>query len=254
VGGLLDGLSGVSEALTPGGVRLLSADLPAGRADEVWRDLLGRHSATGLYPVLGPNVAEAVEVARRYAAEHQDPAALAAALAVDPAERFEQLRQSELAERLTEATDEDDFVFWRAVYDPAEVAAKLDGLTGPGPGVRRVTSFYSPGSVLLVPATAGYEVPVLVPGLIRATNTDLGPVDHLAVLRHWHQQYGAELYYSSGSNLELAVARPPVATDDVARCAVEQSTYCYDLSQLFGEPEDVARKQARGDHWSFWWD
>jgi hypothetical protein len=254
VGGLLDGLSGVSEGLTPGGVRLLSADLPAGRSDEVWRDLLARHPATGLYPVLGPDVALAVEMAGRHAVDAQGPAALAAALAVDPAERFEQLRQAELAERLIEATDEEDVAFWRAAYDPVEVAVKLDGLTGPGPGVRRITGPYPPGSVLLVPAAAGYEVPVLVPGLIRATNTDLGPVDHLAVLRHWHQRYGAELYYAAGSDLELAVARPPARTDDVARCAVEQTVYCYDLSQLFGEPEDVAREQARGNHWSFWWD
>jgi uncharacterized protein DUF4253 len=93
-----------------------------------------------------------------------------------------------------------------------------------------------------------------VPGLIRANNTGLGPLDHLAVLRHWHQRYGAELYYPAGSNLELAVTRPPTATGDIARCAVEQYVYCNDLSQKLGLPEDVARRQAHGDHWSFWWD
>ena len=251
--GVLTGLSGVGEALTPGGVRLLSADLPAGRSDEVWRDLLDRHSRTGWYPVLGPDVASAVELAGRYAAHAQGPPALAAALAVDPAERLEELRQSALDEQLAEVGDE-DAAEWRDTYDPASVAVKLGGLSGPGPGVARVTGPYPPASVLLVPAAAGYEVPVLVPGLIRAVNTDLGPVDHLAVLRHWHQRYGAELYFAGGSDLELAVARPPTATDDVARCAVEQTVYCYDLSQIFGEPGDVARKQVRGNHWSFWWD
>ena len=252
--GLLDGMSGVREALTPGGVRLLSADLPAGRSDELWRDLLDRHPATGWYPVLGPDAAQAAELAGRYAADAQGAAALAAALAVDPAERFERLRQAALDERLAEADGDEGVAFWCAIYDPASVASKLDGLSGPGPDVWRITAPYPPASVLLVPAAAGYEVPVLVPGLIRAVNTDLGPVDHLAVLRHWHQRYGAELYYPDGSDLELHVFRPPTATDDVARCAVEQTVYCHDLYQILGEPEDVARKQARGSHWSFWWD
>jgi len=250
---LLAGLSGFGEALTPGGVRLLSADLPPGRYDEVWRDLLARHPATGWYPVLGQDADLAAVRAGRYSAAVQGPAALSRALAVDPAERLEQLRQAALDESLEEA-DEEGAEYWRAAYDPARVAAALDGLTGPGPGFRRYTEAYPPGSVLLVPATAGYEVPVLVPGLIQPSSVDLEPADHLAVLRHWHQRYGAELYYPGGSDLELSVARPPVTTDDIARCAVQQMVYCEDLLQIIGEAEDVARRQARGDHWSFWWD
>jgi hypothetical protein len=253
VDGLLAGLSGVGEALTPGGVRLLSADLPAGRFDEVWRDLLERHPATGWYPVLGPDAALAADRAGWYPADVQGPAALTAALAVDPAERFDQLRQAALDESLAES-DEEEAAYWRAAYDPVQVAAGLAGLTGPGPGLRRYTGAYPPGSVLLVPAAAGYEVPVLVPGLIQPPNVDLGPGDHLAVLRHWHQRYGVELFYAGGPDLELAVANPPAVTDDIARCTVEQMVYCDDLSQVLGDSGSVARKQVRGEHWSFWWD
>ncbi|MET8148024.1 DUF4253 domain-containing protein [Actinoplanes sp. NPDC049668] len=251
--GLLAGLSGIGEALTPGGVRLLSADLPSGRHDEVWRDLLGRHPATGWYPVLGPDAAMAADRAGRYPADAQGPAALTAALAVDPAERFDQLRQTALDELLAES-DEEGAAYWNAVYDPVRVAAGLNGLTGPGPGLRRYTVAYPPTSVLLVPAAAGHEVPVLVPGLIQPPNVDLWPADHLVVLRHWHRHHGAELYYAAGSQLELAVAKPPVTTDDIARCTVEQLVYCDDLSQILGESGSIARKQVRGDHWSFWWD
>jgi hypothetical protein len=255
VKGLSAGLSGVGEAQTPGGVRLLSADVPRGRSDEVWRELLEKHPATGWYPVLGWDAALAAELAGRFEAGSQGPAALSAALGIDPAERFEQLRQAAVDEQVAEANgDEEDIAYWRDFYDPARLAAKLDGLTGPGPGVRRISEPDPPSSVLLVPAAAGYEVPVLVPGLIRANNTDLGPVDHLAVLRHWHHLYGAELYYPAGHDLELDVSRPPTTTVDVARCVVEQAVYCPDLSQILGDPEDVAREQARGDHWSFWWD
>ncbi|GAA4949977.1 DUF4253 domain-containing protein [Actinoplanes utahensis] len=252
--GSLAGLSWAGEAVTPGGVRLLSADVPPDRADEIWRELLEQHPATGLYPVLGPDAAYAAELAGRYPTDVQGPAALAEALTVDPAARFEQLRRAAIAEGASDGY-EGAAACWEATYDPARLAARLDGLTGPGPGVYRISRNYPPTSVLLVPATAGYEVPVLVPALIRANNTDLRPVDHLAVLRHWHQRYGAELYHPAGSTLELDVARPPVTTEDVARCAVEQAVYCFDLIlQILGEPEDIARKQARGTHWSFWWD
>lgn len=253
VDGLPAGLSGVEEAITPGGVRLLSGDVPRGRHDEVWRDLLGRHAATGWYPVLGPAAEWAAEQASWYPADMQGPAALAEALTVDPAARVEQLRRAGLDDALEEA-DEEGEAYWRAEYDPASVAAGLSGLVGPGPGLRRQTSSYPPGSVLLVPARAGYEVPVLVPGLIRPANMNLDLVDHLAVLRHWHRRHGAELYFTGVSSLELSVAKPPATTDDIARCAVEQMSYCEDVSQFLGDVGDVARKQARGDHWSFWWD
>ncbi|GIE85338.1 DUF4253 domain-containing protein [Actinoplanes regularis] len=249
-------LSEISEALTPGGVRLLSAGFPAERHDEVWRTLLRAHPGNGWYPVLGPDAHHAARRAGNYRPELQGPAVLPRALAVDPGERMDLLRRSHLEWIETEggydATDE---------YDPEVLARRLGEVAGPASERRAVTGPYPPDSVLLVPAAAGYEVPILVPGLIQPPNwfgaqwhPDLSPEDHSAVLRHWHRRYGAELYYTGGNELELAVFRPPATRLEVARCAIEQMIYCDDLSQKIGDVEGVAREQAGGHHWSFWWD
>ena len=74
------------------------------------------------------------------------------------------------------------------------------------------------------------------------------------MLRHWHARYGADLFFASGSRLELSVAQPPTEPGEVARCAIEQFAYCRDLGQHIGDPVDIARRQAPADHWSFWWD
>jgi hypothetical protein len=96
-----------------------------------------------------------------------------------------------------------------------------------------------------VPASASYEVPALVPDTLRhnnwsgaAVHPDLLREDHIAVLRHWHQRYGADLYMGSGANLELAVSRPPRSQRDIAQCAIEQRSNCTDMYQLFGTCQD----------------
>jgi len=113
-----------------------------------------------------------------------------------------------------------------------------------------------------VPAAAGYEVAVLVPGLIAPANwfggpthpDYLTPAEHLGVLRHWEHQHGAQLYYPGGSYLELIVDDPPRDPDAVARCTVEQMAYCRDFHQFLGDADDVARFQVPADIWIFWWD
>ncbi|MDQ0369355.1 hypothetical protein [Catenuloplanes indicus] len=49
LGGL--GLTGIREAVTAGGVPVLSADLPRGTHDTVWCTLRARHARTGMWPV-----------------------------------------------------------------------------------------------------------------------------------------------------------------------------------------------------------
>jgi len=41
---------------------------------------------------------------------------------------------------------------------------------------------------------------------------------------------------------------------DAAVCAIEQSSYCYDLAQTLGDVHVVARRQAPASRWTFWWD
>jgi len=255
------GLTDVRKAATAGGVRLLSAAVPTQDHDHVWRALRADHGRTGWWPVLSWSAHEAYRWTRDYPAEMQGFAALRRALARDPAELVAVLARSRWEERLTDLEPAERAEVWAEDYDAEALARRLVPVVSPPPGRRRETSAYPPGEVLLVPAAAGHEVPVLVPGLIEPANwfggpghPDLEPADHLAVLRLWHERHGADLYFANGSRLELAVARPPVEPAEVARCAVEQFVYCGDLGQLVGDPVDVARKQVPADHWSFWWD
>lgn len=112
----------------------------------------------------------------------------------------------------------------------------------------------------LVRVDAGYEVPALIsapswsgwPGA-----DDESPhvaLHDVAFLRSWQDRFGAELQSLSWNRLELVVDRPPREMADIARVAIEQYAYCYDLVQIVGEPAQLARKQVPGQRWYFWWD
>ncbi|MFF8946989.1 DUF4253 domain-containing protein [Streptomyces sp. NPDC014864] len=78
--------------------------------------------------------------------------------------------------------------------------------------------------------------------------------DHVDVLHAWHRQYDASICYLGANSLMLEVGRPPQTARDVAAVAIEQYAYCYDLDQIFGSIEEVAREQASSPQWFFRWD
>lgn len=78
--------------------------------------------------------------------------------------------------------------------------------------------------------------------------------DHADVLRAWSSRYDVSLCYLGSNALVLEVGRPPRSARDVAAAAIEQYAYCYDLDQVIGSIDDVAREQACADQWFFWWD
>jgi hypothetical protein len=82
----------------------------------------------------------------------------------------------------------------------------------------------------------------------------LGYEDHADVLRAWSSRYDASVCYLGSNALMLEVGRPPRSPHDVAAAATEQYAYCYDLDQVIGSIDDVAREQACADQWFFWWD
>jgi hypothetical protein len=110
-----------------------------------------------------------------------------------------------------------------------------------------------PGLVGLVSAVAGYEVPGLV-AWTGAANHRLTGADHVAVLRRWHDRWGAELVGLAQSELEVVVSRPPQDEADVMAVAAEQYRYCPDAVEDDGAIEVFAARQVRGQTWHFWWD
>lgn len=111
----------------------------------------------------------------------------------------------------------------------------------------------APGLVGLVPAAAGHEVPGLV-AWTGAANHRLVGADHVAVLRRWHDRWGAELVGLGQSELDVVVSRPPEDEADVLAVAAEQYRYCPDVVEEDGAIEVFAARQVRGHAWHFWWD
>jgi hypothetical protein len=61
---------------------------------------------------------------------------------------------------------------------------------------------------------------------------------------------GAQVFYVSGTGMELIVERPPSDCDEIAQVAFEQYAYCHSLDEVVGDPDEVARDQVptdRGD-------
>lgn len=94
--------------------------------------------------------------------------------------------------------------------------------------------------VALVEAEHGWQVPTLLAYGDR--NECPPPAVHGAVLRHWHQRYGAELVCLERSALELLVARPPRTEMEALAFAWEYATYSdgMDLYQADAIPDLAA--------------
>ncbi|GAB2851751.1 hypothetical protein GCM10027074_18070 [Streptomyces deserti] len=106
----------------------------------------------------------------------------------------------------------------------------------------------------LVQATHGYDVPALL-NWWGACNYGITGTEHRAVLRHFHERYGAELVTLEDQVIELLVTRRPRTPEDVATAALEHYAYCPDIvDQGTGSIEELAATQLRAGSWYFWWD
>ncbi|MDA2812668.1 DUF4253 domain-containing protein [Nocardiopsis sp. RSe5-2] len=108
--------------------------------------------------------------------------------------------------------------------------------------------------LMLVRASAGYEVPALL-RWDGACNHGIEGHEHMAVLRHFHEEYGAELVGMTGDVIELAVDRAPATAGGAALAAMEMYAYCPDIVlQGIGTVEALAERVAPTGDWFLWWD
>ncbi|MGH9225887.1 MAG: DUF4253 domain-containing protein [Acidimicrobiales bacterium] len=78
-----------------------------------------------------------------------------------------------------------------------------------------------PPAVLLLPVANGWDT--LVHFDLHPSGGALGSVGRLiAVVRSWHERFGAELVANWGTALQFAVARPPTTFDEAWPLALEQ--------------------------------
>lgn len=107
--------------------------------------------------------------------------------------------------------------------------------------------------IALVPTSLSWEVPALL--YFGGWNSCPLPEEHVCLMKHWHEAYGAEVVGITHDVVEMQVARPPVTPEAAMALAREQCVYCEDIvEQGVGMVENLAATLLNGTVWFFWWD
>ncbi|MCY1138899.1 DUF4253 domain-containing protein [Actinoplanes sp. Pm04-4] len=109
-------------------------------------------------------------------------------------------------------------------------------------------------TVALVPAPAGWMVPVVLH--YGGWNDYPDPAEHAAILRYWHDRYGADLVSMTGTTTEFAVARPPRTHPDALRLSWEYRAYNDGYFDFYFADNltDLAASLLEAPVWRCWWD
>jgi hypothetical protein len=81
--------------------------------------------------------------------------------------------------------------------------------------------------------------------------------EHVCILKHWHEHYGADVMGMNDTTIEMWVSRPPRDRNSAMTLAVEHRVYCnesigYDF--VTNTLEDLAARLLDAPLWYFWWD
>nr|WP_221381479.1 DUF4253 domain-containing protein [Actinoplanes polyasparticus] len=227
---------------TPTGAQVLAFTTPGDHALDWWQRLRDVHPTTGCWPLLLD--ADAPEYfADGY--EYESPA--------DAQARFETLDGAALlAERWAGSL---------RVYGPeltAEINADLnEERNWPEAPERRGSGFGHADdevTVALVPAAAGWLVPMVLH--YGGWNDYPDPAEHAAILRYWHDRYGADLVSMTGTTAEFAVRRPPRTHPEALDLAWQYKAYndgYYDF-YFADNLTDLAASLLDAPVWRCWWD
>jgi Domain of unknown function (DUF4253) len=109
--------------------------------------------------------------------------------------------------------------------------------------------------IVLLPMVEGWQVPAYLN--FGGWNDCPYPPEHVCLLKHWHEQYGADVMGMTATIVEMRVSRPPRDQNSARTLAVEHRVYCnesigYDL--VTNTIEDLAARLLDAPHWFFWWD
>jgi hypothetical protein len=107
--------------------------------------------------------------------------------------------------------------------------------------------------IILVPAQSSFEIPAYVGWGNWNSNP---PADvHVAMLRKWHELYGAELVGMTGDVLNVRVKKRPQTREEALALAEEMYHYCADIVEQGTETTSaLAASLMVSDYWYFWWD
>lgn len=208
-----------------------------------WQRLRERVEQTGFWPLLTEASDEWLQM------EQGDGSAAAAVIAasreIDPPAWIAQQKAAHIAWLMEEgyALEEDEGGAQEGDW-PDDVAPS-DGF---------YTLQQAPALWLcLVPTTIPWTVPAYLPfgGWNECPHDEV----HVAFLRRWYEQYGAELVVMTRDILEFTVARPPQTREQALTLAWEQYGYCADIVDQGTETiSNLAASLLNSTVWFFWWD
>ena len=215
---------------------------------QTWHALRDRHPRTGLWPVvLGPNEATIdqltwrlsilAETAPGIPTPDQCPEApdLFVSWMGDPATDD---YLNDVPRHLARLAADEDAIRDRMASRPDEEAVRAIH----GPRVH----------IALVPAAGSWEVPALL-AWSGAEGQHIGGPEHLAVLRFWHESYGADLVSLGLDWFECLVDHPPNDARGAFELAVQQYAYCPNLMDNLVPAIGALAATLFGRHWYFDW-
>ncbi len=107
--------------------------------------------------------------------------------------------------------------------------------------------------IAAVPTTDPTEIPAFL--RFGGWNENPPPEWHVAALRHWRDQYGAQLVGLSSDVMNVRVSSRPENREAAIDLAFVQFEYCSDIvTQGFGNIAPLAAHLMNDDWWYFWWD
>jgi hypothetical protein len=107
--------------------------------------------------------------------------------------------------------------------------------------------------ITLMPTADFWEIPAYLP--VTVNEWDPSPAVHVAIMKYWHERWGAELVAMVAGALEMRVLQPPMEWEETLMLAKEQYAYSPDLvDQQVGSVNGLAKILLNGHIWQFWWD
>ncbi len=117
---------------------------------------------------------------------------------------------------------------------------------GAGPPKNKVT-------IGLFPTKLGWEVPAYLN--FGGWNECPEPSAHVVMMKHWFEEYGADLVGMNGDTVEMYANRPPGTRPEALKLAEEHYLYCDDVViQGTQTVENLAGGLLGTSIWFFWWD
>lgn len=104
-----------------------------------------------------------------------------------------------------------------------------------------------------IPTVHAFEIPAY----LQFGNWNACPSaeEHVAILQHWSERYGLEMYALTGDVIECEITRPPADREAAIKLAFEQYLYCNDIvDQGVENIATLAAILECSTHWYFWWD